>query len=219
MSSAICPYCRAPIEADSGNELVCAGCGTPHHVDCYAENGGCTVFGCSAAPAEEPKLRLSGSDLVNPTPAAPAAPVSPGADAGSSAPSPAAIRVKAPPPPLPPGATEQPAPQTIPAPGFGSSSILFGAQPVAAVATAAPATDLSFEADAQSKNRMTFIVLGVLLGPIGAHNFYAGYHGKGIAQLLITLLTVGFASPMTWVWAVIEVLTVDHDSVGHKFRS
>jgi TM2 domain-containing membrane protein YozV len=66
---------------------------------------------------------------------------------------------------------------------------------------------------------MTFIILGVLLGPFGAHNFFAGYNGKAIAQLLITLLTLGFASPMSWVWAVIDVSTVDQDSRGIKFRS
>jgi TM2 domain/Prokaryotic RING finger family 1 len=217
MSRAICPYCRGPIEAEAGNEQVCAGCGTPHHADCYAENGGCTVFGCSAAPAEEPKVRLSGSEIANPVPVSPAVLGSPDSGSGAALPGAPAVRVKAPPPPLPPGAV-LPA-QSAPTPRFGSASVLFGAQPVAAVAAAAPAADMVFEADPEAKNRTTFIILGVLLGPIGIHNFYAGYTGRGIAQLLITLLTVGFASPMTWVWAVIEVLTVDRDSEGHKFRS
>ena len=66
---------------------------------------------------------------------------------------------------------------------------------------------------------MTFIILGVLLGPFGAHNFYAGYNGRAFAQLAITLLTLGFAGPMTWIWAVIDVWTVDKDSQGIKFRS
>jgi TM2 domain-containing membrane protein YozV len=66
---------------------------------------------------------------------------------------------------------------------------------------------------------MTFIVLGALLGALGAHNFYAGYYGKATAQLLISVLTLGLASPMSWVWAVIDVSTVDRDSQGIKFKS
>jgi hypothetical protein len=210
--AAICPYCRAPIEADFGNEMVCAGCGTPHHADCYEENGGCTVFGCTAAPAEEPKLRLTGSDLN-----AAVATASPLGALATPAPAAAPERVKAAPPPLPSEAN--PSPQPLALPRFGTGSVLFGVQPVAAVASAAPAADLTFAEDSEAKNRMTFIVLGVLLGPLGAHNFYAGYNGKGMAQLLITLVSVGLASPMTWIWAVIEVWTVDRDSKGVKFRS
>jgi TM2 domain/Prokaryotic RING finger family 1 len=218
VSTAICPYCRGPIEQQDANETICAGCGTPHHADCYAENGGCTVFGCSAGPAEEPKLQLTGSDLANPSRAVPPPPLStPGSStvAWSTAP---AARVKAPPPPLP----NQPAPPPVlPVPRFGSGSVLFGAQPVAAVAVSSPATDLTFD-DAdnpQAKNRMTFIILGVLLGPLGAHNFFAGYTKKAIAQLCITVLSLGLASPMSWAWAVIDVCTTNRDAAGVQFRS
>ena len=66
---------------------------------------------------------------------------------------------------------------------------------------------------------MTFIILGVLLGAFGAHNFYAGYTKKAVAQLCITVLSLGFASPMSWVWAVIDISTIDSDEKGIKFRS
>jgi hypothetical protein len=66
---------------------------------------------------------------------------------------------------------------------------------------------------------MTFIILGVLLGAFGAHNFYAGYTKKASIQLCITLASVGLASPMSWVWAVIDVSTVDADAQGIRFRS
>jgi TM2 domain-containing membrane protein YozV len=107
------------------------------------------------------------------------------------------------------------------APRFGSGSVLFGTQPVAAVATAQAHTpaDFDFVAHPDAKNRMTFIVLGVLLGALGAHNFYAGYRGKAIAQLCISVLTLGFASPMSWIWAVIDVWTIDQDHKGIKFKS
>lgn len=224
MNGAICPYCRAQIVPEEYNELLCPGCATPHHADCFAENGGCTVFGCSAAPPEEPKLRLTGSEIAASTASPgeafphrlPSTLPLPTSAPAVSTPSPNPVRQKAPPPP-PPGAAA--APVASPVPRFGTGSVLFGSQPVAAVATAATATPLSFEPDPDAKNRMTFIILGVLLGAFGAHNFYAGYHKKAAAQLCITVLSLGLASPMAWVWAVIDVSTVDADERGIRFRS
>ena len=46
------------MQFDTGGpaKIYCTACGTPHHEDCYFENGGCTVFGCAKAPADDPKL-------------------------------------------------------------------------------------------------------------------------------------------------------------------
>ena len=38
-------------------------------------------------------------------------------------------------------------------------------------------------------------------------------------QLCLTAFTFGFAGIMTWVWAVIDVCTIDRDSAGVKFKS
>jgi TM2 domain-containing membrane protein YozV len=69
-----------------------------------------------------------------------------------------------------------------------------------------------------AKSRGTYIILGLFLGCLGIHNFYAGYHGKGAAQLIITLvfgwLVIGII--ITWIWALIEVCTVTHDANGDK---
>src|SRR6201998_1590108 len=62
MMTEVCPYCRAPISA-ADSSLECEGCGTRHHTDCYAENGGCTIFGCSKAPGDEPKVSVSMPEL------------------------------------------------------------------------------------------------------------------------------------------------------------
>jgi len=60
-----CPYCR---EVIAGQDIIrCPSCGTPHHRDCFVENGGCTVFGCESAPTDEPKIRVSLAE----TPSAP----------------------------------------------------------------------------------------------------------------------------------------------------
>jgi len=85
---------------------------------------------------------------------------------------------------------------------------------------AAPTYDFNLEPDdPNAKNRSTFIVLGALLGCFGAHNFYAGYKRKAVMQLCLTAFSLGFAGIMSWVWAVIDVCTVDRDSEGIRFRS
>src|SRR6185312_1418492 len=63
MAEPVCPYCRMPFDEASPPKIFCTACGTPHHEDCYQENGGCTVFGCKCAPADDPKLQVSQSDL------------------------------------------------------------------------------------------------------------------------------------------------------------
>lgn len=53
-----CPYCRMPMRATDAVK-VCAACQTPHHAECWAENKGCTVFGCAEAPQEEEKISVA----------------------------------------------------------------------------------------------------------------------------------------------------------------
>lgn len=56
-----CPYDGAPgILADA---VVCTECSTPHHKECWEENGGCTTFGCQ----ESPELRGNPSTPTPPT--------------------------------------------------------------------------------------------------------------------------------------------------------
>jgi TM2 domain-containing membrane protein YozV len=71
----------------------------------------------------------------------------------------------------------------------------------------------------EPKHRTSFIILGALLGAFGAHNFYAGYYKKAGIQLAITLLTLGLGSPMSWMWAVIDICTIDRDNRGVQFES
>ena len=42
-----------------------------------------------------------------------------------------------------------------------------------------------------AKSRLAAGLFGVLLGALGIHNFYLGYTGRGIAQLLISILSCG----------------------------
>lgn len=63
----------------------------------------------------------------------------------------------------------------------------------------------------EKKSRVVYIILGIFFGPMGVHNFYAGYMGRGIAQLLITLLSCGLLCWVSWIWAFIEICVLEHD--------
>lgn len=67
-----------------------------------------------------------------------------------------------------------------------------------------------------SKSRVSYILLGLFLGGLGIHNFYAGYTGRGIAQLLLSLfLFWTVVVPIAvCIWVIIEVCTIDTDASG-----
>lgn len=216
----ICPYCRTEVGDAEGERQDCPGCGTPHHADCFAENGGCTVFGCANAPTDEAKVTVSATDMMGnvvtrqaPTPVArPGLSLGPGfttfrapapnieqpapeASAGGGA--------AQPPPPPPPmvGTGTAPPPQAAPSPQVRQhQSSLAAYYPVA-----------------QPKTRVIFVFLGIFLGIFGVHNFYAGYAKKGTIQLCVTLLTCFYGALVSWVWAIIEICTVNQDADGTQF--
>ena len=53
--------CGVCARAVVGLASVCTQCETPSHTDCWDYNGGCSVFGCKAAP--KPPVQLDVSDL------------------------------------------------------------------------------------------------------------------------------------------------------------
>ena len=59
-----------------------------------------------------------------------------------------------------------------------------------------------------SKSRVVVGVLGILLGTLGIHNFVLGYTGRGLAQLLITVLTCGIGGVIVWVWSLVESIQI-----------
>ena len=64
---------------------------------------------------------------------------------------------------------------------------------------------------ASRKSRVAYVLLAIFLGEIGVHNFYAGYIGRGIAQLLITILSFGLLFWVSWIWAIVELCVVSED--------
>ncbi len=73
-------------------------------------------------------------------------------------------------------------------------------------------------ANPDAKSKLVAGLLGILLGSFGVHNFYLGYTGKAVAQLLITVLTCGFGAMISSIWGLIEgimILTGKIDTDGH----
>ncbi len=201
-----CPYCRGPLQPSAA--YPCPSCGTPHHTDCWRENRGCTVFGCQHAPSDEPKINIHAQELgYAPAPHTQAATTgiaygtySPGAAPIATSPQqlgvyPARAPVVAYGPPLHP---------TYYSAGNGLAPIQHGYFQNPPV-------------HPMQKSRLGFIVLGIFLGFLGIHNFYAGYIGRAVAQLLITVLSLGLLSFVSWIWAIVEICVIGHDAKGLPF--
>lgn len=62
--------------------------------------------------------------------------------------------------------------------------------------------------DPTAKSKMAAGLLGIFLGVFGVHNFYLGYTGKAVAQLLITVLSCFFLSPVSAIWGLIEGIMI-----------
>ena len=57
-AAALCAICQSPLGEDE--ELVaCPQCDAPYHAECWQENGGCAIYGCSQVPAIEQRSALS----------------------------------------------------------------------------------------------------------------------------------------------------------------
>jgi TM2 domain-containing membrane protein YozV len=69
-----------------------------------------------------------------------------------------------------------------------------------------------------TKSRGIYIILGLFLGFLGIHNFYAGYYGRGAAQLIITVILGWFLIGLviTGLWVLVEIFTVKIDGNGGK---
>lgn len=64
------------------------------------------------------------------------------------------------------------------------------------------------------KSKIAAGLLGIFLGSFGVHNFYLGYTGKAVAQLLITLLTCGFGAFISSIWGLIEGIMILTGSIN-----
>ncbi len=65
-----------------------------------------------------------------------------------------------------------------------------------------------------SKSKMAAGLLGIFLGGLGVHNFYLGYTGKAVGQLLISILSCGFLSFISAIWGLIEGILILSGSIN-----
>ena len=54
------------------------------------------------------------------------------------------------------------------------------------------------------KSKLAAGLLGIFLGGFGVHSFYLGYAGKGVAQIIVSLVTCGIGS----LWGFIEGIMI-----------
>ena len=60
----------------------------------------------------------------------------------------------------------------------------------------------------EQKSKLAAGLLGIFLGAFGVHNFYLGYTGKAVAQLLISVLTCGFGAAVSGIWGLVEGILI-----------
>ena len=60
------------------------------------------------------------------------------------------------------------------------------------------------------KSKMAAGLLGIFFGGIGIHNFYLGFTGKAIAQIVVTFITCGAGS----IWGFIEGILILTGSIN-----
>jgi len=66
--------------------------------------------------------------------------------------------------------------------------------------------------------RAKYVSLAIILGPLGLHNFAAGYRFRGLIQLGISVASMGLLSPVAAVWALFEAAFTRTDATGVPFH-
>lgn len=67
------------------------------------------------------------------------------------------------------------------------------------------------------KSKIAAGLLGIFLGTFGVHNFYLGYTGKAVAQLLIAIFgtcVFGLGPIVTAIWGLIEGILILTGSIN-----
>lgn len=70
----------------------------------------------------------------------------------------------------------------------------------------------------EQKSKIAAGLLGIFLGCFGVHNFYLGYTGKAVAQLLITVLSCGILSVASGIWGLVEGIMILTGSMDKDAR-
>lgn len=68
--------------------------------------------------------------------------------------------------------------------------------------------------DPNAKSKVAAGLLGIFLGAFGVHNFYLGYTGKAVGQLLMTILSCGILGIVSGVWGLVEGIMILSGSIN-----
>lgn len=66
----------------------------------------------------------------------------------------------------------------------------------------------------EAKSKLVAGLLGIFLGGLGVHNFYLGYTKKGLAQVLISVLSCGFLAAASSIWGLVEGIMILTGSIN-----
>lgn len=69
----------------------------------------------------------------------------------------------------------------------------------------------------KQKSKLAAGLLGILIGSFGVHNFYLGYTGKAVAQLLLATvgwITCGIAPLAALIWGLVEGIMILTGSIN-----
>lgn len=69
------------------------------------------------------------------------------------------------------------------------------------------------------KSRLAYILLGLFLGGLGIHNFYANRPNRALGQLITTLLVGWLVIPLfaVAIWCIVDICAITTDGDGVRF--
>ena len=73
-------------------------------------------------------------------------------------------------------------------------------------------------AGVEQKSKLVAGLLAIFLGFLGIHNFYLGFTGKAVTQLLITVCTCGYGGLIIGIWALIEGIMILSGNINTDAR-
>lgn len=70
--------------------------------------------------------------------------------------------------------------------------------------------------DPEAKSKIAAGLFAIFLGSLGVHNFYLGYTGKAVAQLLLTIVgwIVIVGPVISGIWALVEGIQILAGSIN-----
>lgn len=63
----------------------------------------------------------------------------------------------------------------------------------------------------KSEKKLVAGILGILVGYLGIHKFYLGYTKEGVIQLVLTIITFGFAGLVGFIEGIMYLMKTDEE--------